>query len=135
MGEIRQILTQIRPPCNQENGETLAAKLEAELTSSMQLKKFILEEESSTVIVALHNVVSSLDSNFNQVIKDTLLSFSDSSLWEARKIFRNETFCAHYVAYRATARVPPGCIPSLFSSPPSSIPISSGKDPPPCTPH
>jgi hypothetical protein len=27
-------------------------------------------------------------------------------LWEARKISRNEIFWAHYVAYRAAARVP-----------------------------
>jgi hypothetical protein len=103
-GEIRQILTQIRPPCSQENGEALATKLAAELASFMQLKKFILEGESSTVIAALHNLVSSLDSNFNRVIKGTLLSFLDFFLWEARKIFINENFCTHYVAYRAAVR-------------------------------
>jgi hypothetical protein len=113
-----QSLTQIRPHCSQLNAEALAAKLAAELASTMQLKKFILEGESSTIIAALHNQVTSLDSMFNQVIKDTFLSFSDSSLWEARKIFRNENFCAHDVAYRAMARVPPGSIPSLFPPPP-----------------
>jgi hypothetical protein len=133
-GEIMQILTQIRPLCSQLNAEALAANLAAQLALTMQLKKFILEGESSTVIAALHNQVTSLDSMFNQVIKDTFLSFLDSSLWEAKKISRNENFCAHDVAYRAAARVPPGCIPSLFS-PPSSIPICNGKDPPPSTPH
>jgi hypothetical protein len=34
-GEIRQILTQIRPPCSQVNGEALVAKLAAKLASSM----------------------------------------------------------------------------------------------------
>jgi hypothetical protein len=116
-GEIMQILTQIRPLCSQLNAEALAANLAAQLASTMQLKKFILEGESSTVIAALHNQVTSLDSMFNQVIKDTFLSFLDSSLWEAKKISRNENFCAHDVAYRAAARVPPGCIPSLFSPP------------------
>jgi hypothetical protein len=136
-GEIRQILTQIRPPCSQVNGEALAAKLATELASSMQLNQFVLEGESATVIAALHNVIPSLDSTFDHVIKDILLSFSDTSLWEARKISRNENFCAHYVAYRAPARVLPGCIPSLFPPPPhpSSIPICSKKDPHPCTPH
>jgi hypothetical protein len=131
-GEIRQIITQVRPPCSQVNGEALAV----ELVSSMQLNKFILEGESSTVVSALHNLAFRLDSPFDHVIKDTLLSFSNSSLWEARKSSRNENLCTHYVAYRAVARVPLGCIPSSFSSPPpSSIHICSGKDPPPFTPH
>jgi hypothetical protein len=104
------------------NGEALAAKLAAELASIMQQKKFILEGESSTVIAALHNLVPRLDSPFDHVIKDTILSFSDSSLWEARKIFRNENFYAHYVAYKAAARVPLGCIPFLFSPPPPPPP-------------
>ena len=116
------------------NGEALAAKLAAELVSSMQLNKFILEGESSTVISALHNSAFRLDSPFDHVIKDTLLSFSDSSLWEARKIFKNENLCAHYMAYMAMARVPRAAFPP-FSPPPSSIPICSGKDPPPFTPH
>jgi hypothetical protein len=73
-----QCLTQIRP--QQLNAEALAAKLAAELASTMQLKKFIPEGESSTVIAALHNQVTSLDFMFNQVIKDTFLSFLDSSL-------------------------------------------------------
>jgi hypothetical protein len=112
------------------NGEAQVAKLASMLVSSMQLNKFILEGESSTVISALHNSAFRLDFPYDHVISDTLLSFPVSSLWEARKISRNENFCSHYVAYRAAARVPLGCIPSL-SFPPSSIQIYSEKDPPP----
>ena len=89
MGEIRQILTQIRSPCNQVNGEALTAKL----ASFMQLKQFSLERESSTIIATLHNVVPSLDSTSDHVMKDILLSFLDSSLWEAKKIPKNK-ICA-----------------------------------------
>ena len=104
-GEISQIVTQVRPPCSQVYGEALAAKLAAELVSSLQLKKFVLEGESSTVIVALISSVCSLDTPFDLIMKDTLLNFLDSSLWEARKISINENFFAHYVAYRVAARV------------------------------
>ena len=114
-GEINQIVTQVRPPCSQVYGEALVAKLATELASSLQLKKFILEGESNTVITALISSVCSLDTPLDLIIKETLLNFSDSSLWEARKISRNENLCAHYVAYRAAARVPLGCIPFLSS--------------------
>ena len=49
-GEISQIVTQVRPPCSQDYGEALAAKLTADLASSLQLEKFILEGESNIVI-------------------------------------------------------------------------------------
>jgi hypothetical protein len=130
-GEIRHILTQIGPPFSQVNGEALAAKLATELAFSMQLNQFILEGESSTVIAALNSVIPSLDSTFDHFIKDILLSFSDSSLWEATKSpeMKISTPIMWFIGPRQAA------FPPYSPPPPSSIPICSGKDPPPCTPH
>ena len=132
-GEIKKILTQVKPPCSQVNGEAQAAKLVGVLASSMQLEKFILEGESSSIILALQNSAVRLDFLFEHIVNDTPTSFPASSLWEAKKISRNENFCAFYVIYRATTRVFPSCILSL-SFPPSSIPLRGGKDPPPFNP-
>ena len=93
------------------------------------MEKFILEGDSSIVVLALQNPALRLDWHFEHIINETSSSFLVSSLWEVRKINKSANFSAHYVAYRAAARVLPGCIPSL-SSPPSSISICSGKDPP-----
>jgi hypothetical protein len=128
-GVILKILSQIRPSCSPVVGEALAAQLASVLATSMKLDRVILEGDSSVVISSLQNPSYVMDWNIDLIIKDTLSIFSSSYVWEARKINRSANFCAHYAAYRAAARVLPGCIPSL-NSPPSSIPICSGKDPP-----
>jgi hypothetical protein len=69
-GKITQILTQVRPPCNQVNGEAQPTKLAGMVVSSMQLNKFILEGESSTVILALYNSAFSLDFPFDHVFSE-----------------------------------------------------------------
>jgi hypothetical protein len=127
------MLYQVRPPCSPVYGEALAAQLAGALATSMKLDKFILEGDSSIAVSALQNPTLVLDWHIENVINDTISSFSISSLCKARKINKSANFCAHYVAYRAVARVLPGRIPSLVS-PPSSIPICSGKDPPPPSP-
>ena len=132
-GLIIKMLYQVRPPCSPVYGEALAAQLAGALATSMKIDEFILEGDSSIVVSALQNPAHVLDWHIENVIIDTISSFSVSSLWEARKINRSANFCAHYMAYRTMARVLPGCIPSLVS-PPSSIPICSGKDPPPPSP-
>jgi hypothetical protein len=113
-------------------GEALAAKLASVLVTTLKLDRFILEGVSQIVILSLNNPSLSMDWHIDHVISDSLASFQVSSNWEARKINRSANFCAHYAAYRAAARVIPGCIPSF--SPPSSIRICSGKDPPPSLP-
>ena len=74
-----------------------------------------------------------MDWQIDLIIKDIISIFPASSLWEARKINRRANFCAHYVVYRAMARVLPAYIPSLVSLP-IFIPICSGKDPSPPPP-
>jgi hypothetical protein len=127
-GEIKHIITQVRPPCSQVNGEALAAKLATKLVSSMQLNKFILERESSIVISALHNSAFRLDSPFDHIIKDTLLSFSDSSLWKARKISINEIYAPIMWHIGLQQGFPRAAFPPHSPPSPSSIPICSGKD-------
>jgi hypothetical protein len=96
-------------------GEAQVAKLASVLTSSLQLDKFILEGESSIVVLALQNPALRLDCHFEHIINETLSSFPVSSLWEARKINRSENFCAYYVAYSVATRVFSNCISSLSS--------------------
>jgi hypothetical protein len=114
-GEIIKILTLVRPPCSQVNGEAQATKLASVFASSLQLDEFILEGESSIVVLALQNPAFRLDFHFEHVINNTLSSFPVPSFWKGRKINRNENLCDHYVAYRTAARVLLGCIPSLSS--------------------
>jgi hypothetical protein len=103
-------------------GEALVAQLAKALATSIKLDKFIIERDSSIVVSALQNPAHVLDWHIENVIIDTLSSFSVSSIWEARKINRSANFCVHYVTYRAAVRILPSCIPSLVS-PPNSIPI------------
>jgi hypothetical protein len=95
----------------------------------MKLNKFILEGVSNVIMSALKSPTLIRDAHIEHVIQETITSFPPSSIWEAKNISRSENFCAFYVAYRAAARVLPGCIPSL-ASPPSSILICSRKDSP-----
>jgi hypothetical protein len=95
----------------------------------MKLNNFILEGVSHVITDALMSPALNTNALFYHVIQETITRFPPSSLWEAKYISRSQNFCALYVAYRAAARVLPGCIPSLNSLP-SSIPICSGKDPP-----
>ena len=113
-GEIK-ILTQVSPPCSLVYEEALAAKLADVLAYLLHLHKFILEGDSTLVVLALQNPALSKTWHIEHIIHDTLGSFLVSSLWEARKINISANFCAHYVAYRVVARVIPGCIP--FASP------------------
>jgi hypothetical protein len=129
-GVILKIVSQIKPSCSPAVGEALAAQLASELATSLKLDHVILEGDSSIVMSTLLNPACVIDWHIDLIIKDTISSFPASSLWEARKINKSCSFCAYYVAYRATTMVLPGCIYSLLSLPPSSIPICSGKDPP-----
>jgi hypothetical protein len=52
------------------NGEAQATKLAGVVVSSMQLNKFILEGESSTVISTLYNSTFSLDFPFDHVFSE-----------------------------------------------------------------
>jgi hypothetical protein len=128
-GVILKILSQIRPSCSPAIGEALAAQLASELAISLQLYQVILKGDSSLVISALQNPSCVMDWQINFIIKDTISSFSAPPLWEARKINISANFYTYYAAYRAAARVFLDCIPYLVS-PPNSIPICSGKDPP-----
>jgi hypothetical protein len=128
-GKIIKAISQISPPCDPNFGEALAALLAASLAVSLQLKKFIIEGDSQTVITALQHPTITQDWSIDSIISDSLSILSTSSNWEARKINRSANFYAHHVAYWAAARDFSGCIPTYF--PPSlSIPICSGKDPP-----
>jgi hypothetical protein len=128
-GKIIRILTQFRPPCSSTYDAALAAHLAALLAHSLKLSNFILEGVSHEVTDALMSPALNSNAPFYHVIQETITSFPPFSLWEAKYISRSQNFCALYVAYRAAARVLPGCIPSL-NCPSSSIPICSGKDPP-----
>ncbi|XP_059460221.1 uncharacterized protein LOC132189495 [Corylus avellana] len=128
-GIIVKALSQVRPPCDPTFGEAQAALLAASLIVSLHLKNFILEGDSSIVISSLQHLTIVLDWKIEHVISDTISLLPISSIWEARKVHRSANFCALHVAYRAAARVISNYIPSLFS-PPISIPICSGKDPP-----
>jgi hypothetical protein len=79
----------------------------------MNLKHFVLEGDSLTVISALNSPAHSLDWHLKQLIVDTLALLPPSSMWEAKKINRSANFCTHHVAFWATARVlqGSGCIP------------------------
>jgi hypothetical protein len=104
-GVILKVLSQIRPSCSPVFGEALAAQLASDLASSLKLDKVILEGDSSVVISSLQNPSCVLDWHIDLIIQDTISSFPTSSLWEARKINISANFYAHYVAYRAAARV------------------------------
>jgi hypothetical protein len=123
------MLTQFQPPCSPTYDAALAAHLAALLAYSMKLNYFIIEGVYHVITYALMSPAPNTNAPFYQVIQETITSFPPSYLWEAKYIFRSQNFYALYVAYRAAARVLPGCISSL-NSPPSSIPICSGKDPP-----
>jgi hypothetical protein len=127
-GVIIKMLSQFRPPCSAIYGAALAAHLAGFLVSSLQLNNFILEGVSNVIMTTFEPLTLSLGGHIDHVIQDTISSFPPSSLWEVKNISISENFGALYVAYRDTARVLPGCIPSLVS-PPSFIPICSGKDP------
>jgi hypothetical protein len=126
--ENHQDVHSVSPPCSSTYGAALAAHLAALLASSMKLNNFILGV-FHVITDALMSPALNNNAHIYHVIQATITSFPPSSFWEAKYISRSENFCALYVAYRAVARVLPGCIPSLFS-PPSFIPICSGKDPP-----
>jgi hypothetical protein len=95
----------------------------------MKLNNFILEGVSHVITDALMSPALNTNALFYHVIQETITRFLPSSLWDAKYISRSQNFCALYMVYRAAARVIPGYIPFL-NSPPSSIPICSGKDPP-----
>ncbi|XP_059450878.1 uncharacterized protein LOC132181647 [Corylus avellana] len=129
-GHIVKAISQINPPCDPIYGEALAAQLAASLAASLKLSSFSLEGDSSVIIDALQNPSITFDWHIQSVIANSLLLLKASPLWEAKKIHRSANFCAHHVAYWAAARVFSGCIPTYFPPPPS-IPLCSGKDPPP----
>ena len=125
-GEIIKILTQVRPPCSFVYGEALVAQLAGVLTNSLQLDKFILEEDSTIVILSLNDPAFSIDWHIEHVMYATLSSFQVFSHWEAWKINRNVNCCVHYATYRAVARVLLDCIPSLSSPLSLSVPQWKG---------
>jgi hypothetical protein len=129
-GKIIKAISQISPPCDPNFGEALAALLAASLAVSLQLKKIIIEGDSQTVITALQHPTITQDWSIDSIISDSLSILSTSSNWEARKINRSANFYAHHVAHWAAARDFSGCIPTYFPHS-LSIPICSGKDPPP----
>jgi hypothetical protein len=132
-GKIIKILTQIRPACSSAYGEALVALLASSLTVSLNLAHFVLEGDSAIVITALQDPFIILDWQLDHIICNIFSLIRVSSTWKARKVNRNENFCAHYVANRAAVGFVSNGIPSL-SSPPLSIPICSRKDPPPSLP-
>ncbi|GLT53027.1 hypothetical protein SLA2020_263250 [Shorea laevis] len=129
-GKIIKAISQFNPTCDPTFGEALAARLAASLAVSLSLPVFILEGDSLSVILALQSPLLSKDWKIADLISDTLSLLPVSSIWKASKVNRSANFCAHYVAFWAAARPYSGCIPNFFS-PLSSIPICSGKDPPP----
>jgi hypothetical protein len=93
--------------------EALATHLAGVLAKTLQLDQFILEGDSTIVILSLNDPALSIDWHIKHVMYETLSSFQVFSHWEGRKINRSANFCAYYAAYRAAARVLPDCIPSL----------------------
>jgi hypothetical protein len=128
-GKIIKILTQVRPPCSPAYGEAQATLLACSLATSLHLGNFVIEGDSSIVITALQNPSIISDWQLDHVICDIFSLIPASSTWKARKVNRSANFCAHYMAYRAVVRASSICIPFL-SSPTSSVPICSGKNPP-----
>ena len=128
-GLIIKMLYQVRPPYSLVYGEALVTQLASALATSLKLDKFILEGDSSIVVLALQNPTFVIDWHIENVINDTISNFSA----KARKIKRSTNFCTHYVIYRATTKVFPSCISSLVS-PLNSIFICGKKDPPPTSP-
>jgi hypothetical protein len=57
-GNIIKAISQINPPCDPNYGEALVAQLATSLATSMNLKNFIIEEDSQVVIIALQNLLS-----------------------------------------------------------------------------
>jgi hypothetical protein len=95
----------------------------------MKLNNFILEGVSHVITDALMSPALNNNAHIYHVIQETITRFPPSTLWEAKYISRSENFCALYVAYRATTRVLPGCIPSLIS-PLALFPFVVGEIPP-----
>ncbi|XP_059451183.1 uncharacterized protein LOC132181985 [Corylus avellana] len=135
-GQIIKTLYQFSPTYEHAYREAQAALLAAKLATSLKIESFVLEGISDIVISSLQQPSTVLDWQIASLISDVISLIPSSSHWEARKVNRSANFCAHYVAYWAAARVFSGCIPTFFSpfSPPISIPICSGKDPPPTLP-
>jgi hypothetical protein len=75
------------------------------LAVSLHLDNFILQGDSSIVILALQNPSNVLDRQIEHVICDTLSLFPTSCLWEVRKVNRNINFCNQHVAYKAVVKV------------------------------
>jgi hypothetical protein len=117
-GQIIKILSQVRPPCNPAYGEAQATLLACSLAVSLHLEKFVIEGDSSIVILALQNPSLGMDWHLEHVICNILSLIPASSIWKARKANKSANFCTHYMVYRAVARVLSSCIPSPPPPPP-----------------
>jgi hypothetical protein len=124
------MISQISPACLPNYGEVLAVHLAVSLAISLNLENFIIESGSQVVILSLQHPQNLLNWRISPVVSDIIDSFLASISWSAKKVNRNANFCAHSVAHWAATRSFYGRIPTT-PPPPSSIPIVSGKDPPP----
>ena len=104
-GSILKAVSQISSLSSPNYGKAHGALLAASLASSMNLKHFVLEGDSLTVILALTSPVLNQDWHIEKIIGDTLTLLPPSSMWEAKKINRSANFCAHHVAFWAVVRV------------------------------
>lgn len=111
--------SEINELCHSNLGEALAAKLAVSLAVSLNIKKFILEEDSQTVILALQLPQISQDWRISSTINFTIDSIPADATWTARRVNRSANFCTHYVACWAAARITTGSIP--FNPPSYSI--------------
>jgi hypothetical protein len=91
-------LESIKKPIYQPYGETQAALLACSLAVSLHLEKFVIEGDSSIVIIALQNPLIVMDWHIDHVICNIFSLFSASYILKARKVNKNANFCAHYVA-------------------------------------
>ena len=114
-GNIIKILSQVRPPCSPVLGEAQAALLACSLAVSLNLKNFVIEGDSASVITALQDPSLILDWQIDHIICNIFSLIPTSSTWNARKANRSANFCAHYVANRAAVGFISNGIPSLSS--------------------
>jgi hypothetical protein len=129
-GHIIHMISQISPPCLPNYGEALAARLAASLACSLNSNNYIIEGDSQVVISSLQHPQNPLDWRISPIIYDIIGSIPASISWSVRKVNRSANFCAHAVAHWAAAKSFSGRIPTV-PPPLSSVPIVSGKDPPP----
>jgi hypothetical protein len=110
-------------------GEALSALLDVSLASSLNINNFILEGDSLIFTFALFNPNFSQDRCISPIILETLESIPIFFFWRARKLIEVQPAVSTQWHIGPQSKKKFGSIP-IALSPPPSVQIVSGNDPP-----